>query len=273
MSAMTTATDIFGTSKALIGMVHVDALPGTPKHASSLRAIVEKAVREAQLLVEHGFDGVMIENMHDVPYLLREVGPEIVAGMTAVGRAVRDAIDTPLGVQILAGANRAAVAVAHTIGAQFVRAEGFVYSAVADEGLLEEADAGPLLRYRRSIGAGEVFVLADVKKKHSSHAITSDVGLAESVRTAEFCGADGVIVTGVATGRAANLEDVKAVASAARTPVVIGSGARAETVQELFQYADAIVVGASLKERGDWSRPIDPERVKELVSAADRARL
>lgn len=273
MSVMTTAPDIFGTTKALIGMVHVGALPGTARHSSSVRTITEHAVREARLLVEHGFDGVMIENMHDVPYLRRDVGPEIVSAMTVVGRAVRDAVDTPMGVQILAGANRAAVAVAHSIGAQFVRAEGFIYSAVADEGLLEEADAGPLLRYRRAIGADDVYILADVKKKHSAHSITADVPLSEWVRTAEFCGADGVIVTGVATGRAADLEDVKAATSAAKSPVVIGSGARPETVVELLAYADAIVVGAALKERGDWSRPIDPARVKEMVAAADRARL
>jgi uncharacterized protein len=270
---MTTSSDIFGTTKALIGMVHVGALPGTARHDASLRTLIERAVTEAQLLVAHGFDGVMIENMHDVPYLRREVGPEIVAGMTSVGRAVRDAIDVPMGVQILAGANTAALAVAHTVGAQFIRAEGFVYSAVADEGLLEEADAGPLLRYRKAIGAGDVYILADVKKKHSSHAITGDVSLAETVRTAEFCGADGVVVTGVATGRAANLDDVKAVAAAAKTPVVIGSGARPETTRELFEYADALVVGASLKERGEWARPIDPDRVKEMVAASDRARL
>ncbi len=270
---MTTSTNIFGTGKALIGMVHVGALPGTPRQTSNIRAITEKAVAEAQLLVSLGFDGVMIENMHDVPYLRRDVGPEIVAGMTVVGRAVRDAIDTPLGVQVLAGANRAAVAVAHCVGAQFIRAEGFVYSAVADEGLLEEADAGPLLRYRKAIDATDVYILVDVKKKHSAHAITADVPLGESVRTAELCGADGVIITGVATGRAANLNDVKEAAAAANTPVVIGSGAKPETVVELFEYADAIVVGAALKERGDWTKPIDPERAKAMVAAADRARL
>ncbi len=268
-----TSTDIFGIPKALIGMVHVGALPGTPRHKHSVRTIIDRAVREAQTLVEHGFDGIMIENMHDLPYLRREVGPEIVAGMTTVGRAVREAVDVPMGVQVLAGANRAAMAVAHTIGAQFIRAEGFVYSAIADEGLLDEADAGPLLRYRRSIGAEDVYVLADVKKKHSSHALTADVSLPETVRAAEFCGVDGVIVTGVATGRAADIEDVRAASAAAKVPVVIGSGARPETARDLFEYADALIVGASLKVRGDWANDIDPERVREMVKAADRARL
>src|SRR6185295_17642379 len=106
----------------------------------------------------------------------------------------------PLGVQVLAGANKEALAVAHAAGCQFIRAEGFVFAHVADEGLMPEADAGSLLRYRRAIGAEHIAVLADIKKKHSSHAITADVDLAETAKAAEFFGAEGVVVTGTATG-------------------------------------------------------------------------
>jgi uncharacterized protein len=267
------AADIFGTSKALVGMVHVHALPGTPRHHQPLKEIVDHAVLEARLLVEAGFDAVMIENMHDVPYLRREVGPEVVASMTAVGRAVREAIDVPLGVQILAGANREAVAVAHAIGAQFVRVEGFLYAAVADEGLLDEADAGHLMRYRKQIGAESVRILADIKKKHSAHALTQDVSLAEFARAAEFFGADGVIVTGVATGRPTAIDDIKATRSATKLPLCVGSGARPESARDLYTYADALIVGAWLKQRGEWHNPLDPDRVKDMVAAASRARL
>src|SRR5262245_54062634 len=136
---MAAPTTIFSTPKALVGMIHVAALPGTPRHSSPMESIIAQAVDEAQLLIDSGFDGLLIENMHDAPYVRREVGSEIVSAMTAVGAAVREASrDKPLGVQILAGANCAALAVAHTIGAQFIRAEGFVFAAVADEGLLDE---------------------------------------------------------------------------------------------------------------------------------------
>ena len=101
---MLTGQDIFGVPKAVVGMVHVGALPGTPRHTEPLDTILREAVEEAKLLAESGFDAVMIENMHDVPYLRRDVGPEIVASMAAIARAVRDAIDKPLGLQILAGA-------------------------------------------------------------------------------------------------------------------------------------------------------------------------
>jgi uncharacterized protein len=236
--------------KSLIGMVHVAALPGTPRASLSMRKIVAQSVSEAQLLMEAGFDGLIIENMHDAPYLLRQAGPEIVAAMTEIGCRVREAMGdapAPLGVQILAGANEAALAVAHVIGAQFIRAEGFVFASVADEGLIKDADAGPLLRYRKLIGAEGVKIFADIKKKHSSHAITCDVDVGETAKAAEFFGADGVIITGIATGQAIRLDDLGTARVATRLPLIVGSGVTPDSVANLFAYADALIVGSWYK--------------------------
>lgn len=249
-------------------MVHVHALPGTPYNQWSLGDIAVVAVQEAVALARAGFDAVMLENMHDRPYCLREVGPEIVAGMTAVGRAVRGAVTCPLGIQVLAGANRAALAVAQACGAAFIRAEGFVFSHVADEGLMGEADAAGLLRYRRAIGADAIAILADIKKKHSAHAITADVDIAETAKAAEFFGADGVIVTGSATGHATRVEDVQAVAEAVKLPVLVGSGATPANLRGLWPHADGFIVGSNLKVDGLWSNPLDEARVNTFVSAA-----
>ena len=107
-----------------------------------------------------------MENMHDIPYLNRDIGPEIVAGMTAVGCAVKSvAGKIPCGIQILAGCNTEAMAVAKACNFDFIRAEGFVFSHVADEGIMN-SDAGHVLRYRKMIDADEVLVFTDVKKKH-----------------------------------------------------------------------------------------------------------
>ena len=251
-------------------MIHVGALPGTPAAHEDVARIAARAVREARILEEAGFDAIMIENMHDVPYLAREVGPEIVAGMTVVAGAVRAATTLPLGVQVLAGANRAAMAVAHATGGSFIRAEGFAYAAVADEGLLAEADAGPLLRHRRSIGAGDVAILADVRKKHSSHALTGDLDLAQWVRGSIFAGADGVIVTGASTGSPADPGDLRtAVEAAGDTPVWVGSGATADTAAALRDTGvHGIIVGSAIKVDGDWRATIDAARAEAFVRAA-----
>jgi membrane complex biogenesis BtpA family protein len=207
----------------------------------------------------------MIENMHDRPYLKRAVGPEIVAAMTAVLLRVRDAVRVPLGLQVLAGANEAALAIAHAAGAAFVRCEGFVFAHVADEGIIE-SDAATLLRYRKAIGAESVRVFADVKKKHSAHAITADVDLADTVHAAEFFLADGVIVTGTSTGRAADPAEVRAAAAAASVPTLVGSGITAENVAA-YAAADGFIVGSWAKHDGLWSNPVDPRRCESLAAA------
>ncbi len=110
-----------------------------------------------------------------------------------------------------------AVAIAHACGASFIRVEGFVFAHVADEGLIETT-AGSLLRYRRTIGAESVRVFADIKKKHSAHAITADVDIVETAKAAAFFLADGLIVSGVSTGQPADPSEVEAVSSAVSIP-------------------------------------------------------
>ncbi|MCA1557356.1 MAG: BtpA family membrane complex biogenesis protein, partial [Acidobacteria bacterium] len=162
----------FNKRKAVIGVIHVGALPGTPASSESVSQIAEQARAEARLYSAGGVDGLMIENMHDVPYLRRRVGPEIVAAMAVISRAVKEECGKPVGVQILAGANIEALAAAHAAGLDYIRVEGYVFAHIADEGWIESS-AAELLRYRKQIGADSIQVWADVKKKHSSHAVTT----------------------------------------------------------------------------------------------------
>jgi uncharacterized protein len=260
-----TMQHLFGARRALIGMIHVGALPGTPVAGAPLERVIETALAEARAYRDCGYTALMIENMHDRPYLKGAVGPEVVAAMTAVGQAVRHEVALPLGVQVLAGANREAVAVALACGAVFARVEGFVFAHVADEGLIE-ASAGELLRYRRAIGAERVRILADVKKKHSAHALTADVDIVETARAAEFFLADGVVVTGPVTAQAADTAEVEAVAGGTGLPVFVGSGL---TPRNLAAYplADGFIVGSFVKQGGVWSNPLDGERAQAVAAA------
>lgn len=248
-------------------MLHLPALPGSPTagRGDDFGRLVEQVVAEAELYRTAGFTGLMIENMHDRPYLRGAVGPETVAAMTVFGRAVRQAVPLPLGVQVLAAANREALAVALACGAEFVRVEGFVFAHVADEGLIE-SDAGSLLRYRAAIGAAHVRIIADIKKKHSSHALTADVDIAETARAAEFALADGLIVTGAATGRQASPADVAEAAAAVALPVLVGSGVSAENIGQ-YPAASGFIVGSAVKRAGDWRGPLDPARARAIADA------
>ena len=259
---------LFGRRCAVIGMVHTQALPGSPHHSLSTAGIIDGACREARLLAEAGMDALLIENMHDRPYLRGAAGPQVVSMMTAVACAIRREIDLPCGVQVLAGANEEAIAVALAAGLDFIRAEGFVFAHVADEGVIESC-AGRLLRVRRSWGADGVRIFCDIKKKHSSHAITADISLAETAKAAEFFCADGVIITGTATGQPVDAADLDAADNATTLPVLVGSGATLETIDALFERSNAVIVGSYFKQGGRWDAPIDSDRVKGFM---DRVR-
>lgn len=257
--------ECFGGPRALAGVLHVGALPGTPSASPPIETLIRQTLEEARIYRDAGFTALVIENMHDRPYLKGGVGPEITAAMTALAREVKHETNRPVGIQVLAGANREAVAVAHASGADFVRVEGFVYAHVADEGLIESC-AGELLRYRRAIGAERVLVFADIKKKHSAHAITADVSLIETGKAAEFFLADGVIVSGASTGVPASPQEVRDVARTVGVPVLVGSGLTAENF-ECYSTAQGFIVGSSVKQGGIWSNPLDPDAVRALARA------
>lgn len=255
---------LFARAKPVVGVIHVGALPGTPRSSQTVSALVSSAKQEARIYQESGVDGVIIENMHDVPYLRGEVGPEIVAALTAIGCEVKRECDLPVGIQILAGANVAAMAVAHAAGLDFIRAEGYAYAHVADEGLIQSS-AAELLRYRKLIGATNVQVWADVKKKHAAHAITADVSLGETAETVEFMGADCVIVTGSATGKPPKVADVQEAKEHCRLPVFLGSGITEQNIADFYEQADGFIIGSAFKLDGLWSNTVDPLRVKNFL--------
>jgi uncharacterized protein len=263
--ALAAFRDRFGASRALIGMLHVGALPGTPSGSHSIEKLIELTVREARIYLDAGFTALAMENMHDRPYLKGGVGPEITAAMTVLAREVKRETGLVLGIQVLAAANREAIAAAYASGADFVRVEGFVFAHVADEGVIESC-AGALLRYRRAIGAERVLVLADVKKKHSAHAITSDVSLIETARAAELFLADGVIVSGASTGEPASTDEVRDVVQAVRLPVLVGSGVTPANLAR-FPSAHGFIVGSSVKQGGVWCNPLDADAVRAVARA------
>jgi len=243
---------------------------GTPKSRLNVDALSDIACREMELLAQHNLDGIIIENMHDIPYVKSSmIGPEIVSTMTRICCDIKRNLssDIPCGLQVLAGGNNEAMAIAHSTGMDFIRCEGFVFGHVADEGYIDSC-AGSLMRYRRNIGADNVQIFCDIKKKHSAHSITSDVSLAETAQAAEFFLADGLIVTGNATGDAAKLSDFEEVLNGVELPVLIGSGVTASNVHQ-YSKAHGLIVGSHFKTGGRWDQEIDPDRVKYFMEKTE----
>ncbi len=250
---------------ALVGMVHLLPLPGSPGWGGEMAAVIAAARRDAERLLRGGCDALLVENMGDVPYLRGRVEPETVAAM-ALATAEVARLGAPVGVQVLAAANREALGVALAAGASFIRVEGFAWAHVADEGWID-ASAGPLTRARAALGA-KVAIWADVQKKHAAHAVTADLPLADLARGTAFCGADALVITGRETGRPTAEADLRA-ARAAGLPLVVGSGVDPSRAAAQARLAEALVVGSFFKEGGDWRRPVDVDRVRAVRRAMD----
>ena len=257
---------LFDVPFAVIGMIHARALPGTPTYDGKDELILETALREARIYKKAGLHGIMIENMHDLPYLYGEAGHEITAFMTLLAHEVKRECALPCGIQILAGANKAALAVAKAANLQFVRVEGFVYAHIADEGFAN-ACAGELLRYRKQINVENVLVLTDIKKKHASHSITHDTDLVETAKTAEFFKSDGLIITGTATGNSPHMPDVEKVKHAVDLPILAGSGITPDNVKSCSKICDGAIVGSTFKRNGFWKNEILPEKVSNFMDS------
>lgn len=219
---------------------------------------------------KQGFDALIVENTHDVPYLKGYVAPETTASMSVIARQMKREIELPLGVQLLAGANIEALAAAIAASLEFIRVEGFVYAHIGDEGI-HEACAAELVRKRFNLGASAVMICADIKKKHSSHAITSDMSIAETAINAEIFKADAVIVSGMRTGDAPCLAEVRSVKSSVAIPVMIGSGISETNLIEFAPYVDAMIIGSAAKIDGHWTNRVCPERAYRLVEASIKA--
>ncbi len=255
---------IFGETKAVIGVIHLQALPGTPRASLSPNAIIEKALDEARIYQKAGIDALLVENMHDVPYLKIGVGPEIVSLMTLVSYLVKQETKLPVGLQILAGANKAALAAAHSSTIDFIRAEGFVFGHMADEGYID-AQAGELLRFRKQLNADHIAVFTDLKKKHASHALTADISLKDTAKAAQFFLSDGLIVTGEHTGSAPLVSELESLQQV-DVPVLLGSGITEKNISTYYSLANAFIVGSHFKENGHWSNALSYDRVAQFMT-------
>lgn len=254
----------FTEKKLVIGMIHLQALPGTPNNKLSPKAIIDMAIEESLIYKQCEIDAIMIENMHDRPYLNRKVGHEITSLMAIIGYEIKQETNLPTGIQVLAGANKAALAIAHSSDLDFIRAEGFIYSHIADEGKMN-ADAAKLLRYRKSIDAEKILIFTDIKKKHSSHAITNDISVLDWAKSAEFFLSDGLIVTGLSTGEEISEKELMSIQNKVKIPIIAGSGITIDNIEKYFDYCDAFIVGSHFKKEGNWVNKIDKIKVEKFM--------
>jgi uncharacterized protein len=255
---------VFGTTKPVIAMVHLGALPGTPLFdpEAGLEGIVAAAARDLEALQAAGVDAVMFGNENDRPYEL-QVDMASTATMAHVIGRLRDRITLPFGVNVLWDP-KATIALAAATGAAFCR-EIFTGTYASDMGLWTP-DAAAALRYRDRLRRPDLVMLYNVSAEFAGS--LDPRPLPDRARSAVFSSIpDAVLVSGAITGEAARMEDLEAAkAVLPETPVLANTGVKHETVAEVLRIADGCVVGSSLKVEGNTWNPVDAERAADFMA-------
>ena len=261
---------LFGAPEYVLGMVHLMPLPGSPRWAGEMTEVVQRAVADAQALEAGGIDALIVENFGDAPFCKGRVDAVTVSAMTLAVEAVRDAVEIPVGINVLRNDSRSALAIACVTGASFVRVNVHTGVMVTDQGIIE-GTASETMRYRRELGV-EVKVLADVLVKHATP--LGEQSIEQAARDTAYRGlADALIVTGSGTGEPTAVEDLERTKEAVpEVPVLVGSGVDEDNVATLLSAADGVIVGTSFKQDGVTTNPVDEKGVARLMSVARELR-
>lgn len=254
----------FDSQKPLVGMVHLPALPGTVNYdGRSMDQIYSEAVADARVLQEAGFDGLIVQNTHDVPSLI-EPGHDTAAFLSAAASEVKRAVQLPFGINAHKRGTLSALGAAAAVGAAFVRIKVYIGAVLGPEGVVE-GSAPVALQERKRLGIETCQIWADVFDITSVPLQPQEIG--EAAHWAiKFGAADALVVTGHSPSETLNLiEQVRAVHPEAH--ILAGGGVSHSNIDAILAVADGAIVGSALEAR-PFTGPVSLEKAKAFVHAA-----
>lgn len=260
---------LFKNTKPVIGCIHLPPLPGSALYDGNMAAIYEQALNECAMYSEQGVEGLIIENFHDKPFYPDSLPPSTVAALAAVGREIVRVAKRPVGVNALRNDASAALSIATAIGADFIRVNIHMHAYVGDQGIIQ-GKSYETLRLKSALKS-PVLIYADIDSKHASR--LGERNLVQE--TEDLCQrglVDGIIVTGKATGKVTDEEEVALVRAHSTVPVLIGSGVTADNVTQFHSSVDGFIIGSYFKKEGKVNHPLDVERIKTLMHKVKECR-
>lgn len=261
---------VFPKPKPVIGMCHLQALPGDPSYdsAAGMSKVVELARQDLKALQEGGVDAVMFSNEFSLPYLT-ETEPITAAAMARVIGELMSDVTVPFGVNVLWDA-RASVDLAVATGARFVR-EVFSGAYASDFGVWD-TNVGRSARHRQRMSGSDVKLLFNIVPEAATY--LADRSIEQVTKTTVFnCQPDGLCVSGITAGAATDISTLKVVKDhAGSTPVFVNTGVNSDTAYDALSIADGAVVGTFFKVDGVFENQTDADRVRTLMSEVERLR-
>src|SRR5512138_1939664 len=262
--------EIFGTTKPIIAMCHLGAMPGDPYYEKKggMQEIIQWARKDLTALQNGGVDAVMFSNEFSMPYLTK-VNTVTVASMARVIGELLTDIRIPFGVNVLWDPE-ASLDLAIATGAKFVR-EIFSGVYASDFGLWNP-NAGEIVRHQHAIGAENVKLLFNIVPEAAKYLADRDI--VEIAKSTVFNHLpDALCVSGLMAGSQTNTSVLRRVKEAVpETVVFANTGVRVENVEEQLSIADGAVVGTTFKYDGKFKNHVDEERVTRFMKKVDSFR-
>lgn len=259
--------ELFAIEKPIIGLVHLDALPGTNSYIEEdgIESIIRNARYDYLSLVEGGIDSVIFCNENDKPYS-RKVEPHIIAIMTKIiNSVVGDNSDLPFGVDIQWDP-KASLAVALATKASFIR--GIVCGTFCGDLGFLTPDTEEIFNYRKKINACHIRVLNNISPEFSDSIDRRPIIL-RAKTIVNSSQVDGLCVSGVMAGvltSYAELHDIKD--ALGEFPVIANTGVNFENIVYVLENVDACIVATCLKTDANPKNRIDVNNVKKLMALA-----
>ncbi|MDO5145437.1 MAG: BtpA/SgcQ family protein [Eubacteriales bacterium] len=253
-----------GIEKMVLSMIQPEPLPGSYRHRDmSVDKIVDMALRETEMVAENHFDGIIVQNMNDMP--IRQISrPEAIAYMTRISYEIKKRFPELVMGILVNWDGVAGLSVADAVGADFVRVEHLYTGAnVTSAGILQ-GQCVEIAEMRKRTGS-KVPVYADVYEVHGIPLGRKPIEDAawECVHEAF---ADGLFMSGKTQEE--SIEMIQKVRKKLPdTPVILGGGATGENIRELMKYYDGVSVATWIK-NGNMKNPIDPARAEIFIKEA-----
>ncbi len=255
--------ELFCSSKPIIAMLHLQALPGDPAYASGsgMSQVVKAAEKDLLALQEGGVDAVLFSNEFSLPYQTK-VDAVIVGAMARVIAELKSDIEVPFGVHVISDAE-ATIELAAATEADFVRA--VFTGAYAGETGIRSLDIAAILRRKKALELNDLKMFYMINAESDGDVSARD--LSEVAQAVVFkCSPDGLCVSGLHAGQSVETDLMSNIKSVSRgTPVFCNTGCNKDNIAEKLSTADGAFVGTAFKKRGEFNEPVDANRVKSFM--------
>lgn len=261
---MSWVNDVFGVTKPVIAMCHLQALPGDPGYQpeKGLDWVITRARQDLRALQEGGVDAIMFSNEASLPYMTK-VEPITPVTMARIIGGLLNEVKVPFGVNVLWDP-QASIDLAVATGALFVR-EIFTGVYASDFGLWN-TNCGEVVRHQHRIHGERIRRLYNIVPEAASYLGARSV--TDIARSTVFnTRPDGLCVSGLTAGVEASPDVLRQVKdTVADTPVFANTGVRLENVEEQLSIADGVVIGTAFKRGGYIWNEVDGDRVRAVMA-------